>query len=145
MEINEGQVNAGLRHVYTAGASAFTVLATFALISPEQSQDLLNALHQVGDGVKSVFGGLSKMWIILGPVGAGLAAKGAVSSAGLKSQLASVLKAALTSDEAKKEVLQKLPEMPGVQAVVTDAATARQVPNDKVVSAADAPAIISKS
>lgn len=85
-----GQVDAGMRHVYTAAGSIFTLLAAVAIIPQDQVQPALNALHQIGDGAKQIMGGFSALWVIIGPVIMGLAAKRAMGSATPAAQLKAV-------------------------------------------------------
>jgi hypothetical protein len=84
------QVDAAMRHVYTSGASVFTVLSVFALLPSDQVQPAIDALHRLGDDIKALMGDLSALWIILGPVVIGFVAKAAAFSASLRSQLKAV-------------------------------------------------------
>lgn len=134
MQINSNQLNAGLRHVYTAVGTAFTILVALAVIPQDQVQPALDAIHQIGDGIQQIFGGASKLWIILGPIIASLAAKGAVTAASFKNQLKSVTTAASKPEntEAKKEVLASVATIPSVEKIV-DPTVANFIPNEKVV------------
>lgn len=131
----QNQVNAVMRHAYTAGGTLFTILATLALIPQEKVAALMTSLHQIGDAVNQITGALSAMWIILGPLAIGLAAKGAAFAASFRSQLKSVTsQAALPSNlEQKKEMISATANLPEVEKVVSPP-LATSIPNDKVVT-----------
>lgn len=112
---DKAQTDAVMRHVYTVGGTTFTIFAALALIPQDQVQPALDALHQVGDGLTTVFGGLSKLWIILGPVAIGLAAKGAGVAATFSHQVrAMIAKAGSDSpqaDQAKVALVEAVSNM----------------------------------
>lgn len=114
-----GQVDAGMRHVYTAAGTVFTLAAAVAIIPQDQVQPALDALHQIGDGVKQIMGGFSALWVILGPVVMGFAAKRAMGSATPTAQLKAV-----TSN----------PDIKINGTIEAPAAVADAVPSNKVVS-----------
>lgn len=132
MQITDTQLNAALRHVYTVGGTVFTLLATFALIPQEQVQPALNALHQIGDGLKQVFGGVSALWVIIGPVIIGLAGKGAVSAATFKNQLKSVTNGAAADESKKVALADATANVPGIAKVEAAPEIANATPNPKV-------------
>lgn len=129
------QINAGLRHVYTASGTAITVLGALAVLPPDQVQPAIQAMHEAVDAATQFVGALAKLWPILGPVIIAFAAKSGFNAAGVKEQLASLLAKTQNNVAVKNEVLNAVAEqVPGVQAVVTDAATAAATSSDKIVS-----------
>ncbi len=113
------QVDATMRHVYTSGATVFTVLAALAIMPADQVQPAIDALHKVGDDVKALMGDLSALWIILGPIVIGFVAKAAAFSASLRSQLKAVTQNKQVQIEGK---------------IVVPADVAAAVPSPQVVS-----------
>lgn len=104
------QIDAALRHAYTSAGTLLAFAAVVAVIPQESVQPIIDALRQVGDGLQQVFGGASKLAIIVGPIVAGWMAKIAATSASIKNQAAS-LKAsaespkAAVAETAKTEIL----------------------------------------
>jgi len=57
---NSDQVNSALRHVYTAVATATSVLVIVGM-TQGQATGLGNAVHQIGDGVASIIAGVTAL------------------------------------------------------------------------------------
>lgn len=134
--VDAAQINAGMRHVYTASGTAITVLGALAVLPPDQVQPAIQAMHEAVDAATQFVGALAKLWPILGPVIIAFAAKSGFNAAGVKEQLASLLNKARSDTEVKNEVLNAVAEsVPGVKAVVTDVATAQATPSNKVIAA----------
>lgn len=114
----QNQVSAATRHLVTAGGTAVTILGALALLPADKVADAVTGLQMLGDHLQLVFGDLSKLWLILGPVLIGFAVKGATFAASLKGQLKSI-----TSNPAVK--------VEGT--IVTTPSVAAAVPSDKVV------------
>jgi hypothetical protein len=107
----ENQVNAALRHVGTATASAASVFVVLGFLSPEQAQAVIADMQQIVDGLQQVFGGFSKLLIVIGPVFATVMAGFAAKSGGAANLVASVLKIATgpaspAAAEAQKAIVQ---------------------------------------
>jgi Mn2+/Fe2+ NRAMP family transporter len=118
MDLSSAQVRAGLRHVATASVTAATVLGTLGLLSADQTRDIISGLQQLGNGLQDVFGGASKVIIILGPIAAGWIAKVAVTSASLKSQLTAISQNKQVQIDGK---------------IIVPESVANEVPSNKVV------------
>jgi hypothetical protein len=93
----ENQVNSALRHVGTATGTTVGLFVVLGQLSPEQASSIIAAMHQVTDGLQQAFGGISKISLIIGPLFAAWMALMAGKSAGVKSQLANILKIATSS------------------------------------------------
>jgi len=104
------QVNAFLRHVYTALGSISATVVILGLLTQGDATKITNALHQIGDGFSSIIAGLSALI----PVLSGLYASWTASRT-------SRLKAMAADPEVK-------------QVVVATAAVADAVPSNKVVA-----------
>lgn len=113
-----GQVNAGLRHLGTAGVTAATLLGALGVLNADQVTSVVASVHQVMDGLTQTFGGISKLVLVLGPVAALWLGKGAVAAASLHSQLKSIVSNPNVQVEGK---------------IVVPAKVADAVPSDKVV------------
>jgi hypothetical protein len=131
----EGQVSAALRHVYTSAGTVLAIGTIVAVVPQDQVQPIMDALRQVGDGLQQVFGGVSKLVIIVGPIVAAWMAKIAATSASFKSQLKSVTAAASAPEavEQKQDMLAATASIPEVEKIVAPT-VADTVPNDKVVA-----------
>ena len=113
------QVNAGLRHLGTASVTAVTILGGLGVLSSDQLSSVIDALHQVTGGLEQVFGGVSKLVLVLGPIAAIWFGKGAVTAASLRGQLRSI------TSNPKAEIRGE---------IVVPASVAAAVPSDKVVA-----------
>jgi hypothetical protein len=116
------QVNAGMKHVGTIGATVFTLAAAVGFIPQNQVADLTADFHEVVDGLTQAFGGFSKLALIIGPIAAIWFAKRAVNSQSLTHQLTSVTSHADVKIEGK---------------IVVPADVANAVPSEQVVAHAD--------
>lgn len=105
--VTQAQVDAALRHVYTAAGTVLTIGTVVAVVPQESVQPIMDALRQIGDGLHQMIGGFSKLSLIAGPIVIGLMGKIAAGSAGFRNQLASVMRTAAQPGnmEAKKEVV----------------------------------------
>lgn len=119
---SEAVVNSVLRHVGTSAATAVSIFVTLGYISPENAQEVLAATHQVMDGLQQVFGGLSKIAIILGPAAAAVTTWLAGRSSTVRATLARVAQL-----DAKNEI-----KIQGT--IVAPPEVANAVPSDKVIS-----------
>lgn len=119
--LSSAQVNAALRHGGTAAGTLVTIFTVLGVLSPEQSADVIAAVHQITDGLQQVVGGASKIILIVGPIIAGFAAKGAVNAASLRSILTRI------TDPKRPEV-----EIEGK--IIVPAAVAAAVPSTQVVA-----------
>jgi hypothetical protein len=113
------QVNAGLKHIGTAGATVATVAAVFGFIPQDKVTEITADLHQIADGLTNAFGGFSKLFMILGPIAAVWFGKRAMTSQSLTNQLISVT----SHDDVKID-----------GKIVVPADVAAAVPSDQVVA-----------
>src|SRR5271165_2094015 len=84
------QVSAAMRHVGTATATATAMMALLGVLNQDQVQAVVVDVHQITDGLQQVFGGASKLVVLLGPIAALYFGKVAFASASLRSQLKSI-------------------------------------------------------
>lgn len=106
-----GQLQAFMRHVYTAFGAA-TAMLLFVGLSQGDVTTIGNALHQIGDGVVSIAAGIAALVPILSGVAASIAASRA---------------SRLKSLDADPQIA-KVETVPGTEA----AAAAAQIPGSKV-------------
>lgn len=130
------QVDAALRHAYTAAGTVLALGAVVAVVPQESVQPIMDALRQTGDGLQQVFGGMSKLLVIVGPIVGAWMAKIAATKAGFTSQLKSVTAAASAPEnvEQKKEMLAATASIPEVKKVIAEPEIAAATPSAKVVS-----------
>jgi len=152
-----------LRYAGTSVATVFTMMGVLSLITPDQSQQLIAALHQLNDSIVSGYGALLKMWVILGPVAAVWLAKVGVNSGTVQGLIANLLqkaqgpaspdaveaqKAIVTatstiaqdkslpaSQEAANTLVKATIALPQVQTIAADETTRKAVGDPSVVSA----------
>lgn len=131
----QAQVSAALRHVYTSAATVLAIGTIVAVVPQDQVQPIMDALRQTGDGLQQVFGGVSKLVLIIGPIIAALSGKAAFASAGFGPQLRSIFNIIAKPGNAdqKAQVLAATAAIPEVQKIVAPDVAAT-VPSDKVVA-----------
>lgn len=146
MQITEGQVNAGLRHVGTAAGTTVAVFTVLGMLSADQAAGVLAGVHEMTDGLQHVFGGASKVLYIVGPIAMVWMGKIAVGSASIQSQAKSLFAAASgpttpKTNEATAAILNAASSLPQVNPdvriegkIIASAEVAAAVPSDKVVS-----------
>lgn len=162
MASNETKV--GLRYLGTSAATAFTIMGALSIVTPDQAQQLVAALHQLNDSIVSGYGALLKMWVILGPVAGVWLAKVGINSSTVQGMIASLLKKAQgpvsadsvaaqkaivhatstiaqdnsipSSQDATNALVAATIALPQVQAIVTDKKTADASPSPSVVAQA---------
>lgn len=121
----ENQVNAALRHVGTASASAASVFVVLGFLSPDQAQAIIADMQQIVAGLTQAFGGFSKILIIVGPVFAGLMATFAAKSGSVGSLISSLLKQSqgttAAADATKTAIVNAAATLPEVEKVVAPA------------------------
>ena len=86
----QSQVQAAMRHVYTAAGTTITIMGALALLPPEKVQPAIDALHRMGDDVKDFMGAASILWGIIGPVIMFMAGKGATFAAAFPNQVKAI-------------------------------------------------------
>lgn len=125
---DQDAINSLMRQGYTVGGTAFTIAAMIAIIPQESVQPAIAALHQVGDGLQTAFGGFRSLFLIFGPVAIGLSAKAAAFAVSLKSQVKRVHEAAphelmnAVADQTPGTLAKATASLPGVQVTVSSAA-----------------------
>lgn len=105
------KLNAGLRYGATAAGTGFTILAIMSLLSADQVADLKHQLEILNSSIVTGYGALVKMWVILGPIAVGVAAKLGWSSSsvqGLASKLVKIASgpASPAAVEAQKAIVE---------------------------------------
>jgi hypothetical protein len=151
-----------LRYLGTSAATAFTIMGALSIVTPDQAQQLVAALHQLNDSIVSGYGALTKMWVILGPVAGVWLTRVGISSGTVQGLIANLLQKAQASPSPEAAAAQKaivqatstiaqnksLPAnqdatntliaatiaLPQVQTIVTDAKTAAASLSPSVVS-----------
>jgi len=85
-EVTEAQSKLGsvLRHGGTAAGTLFTLFGALQFVTPEQVAQLTAAVHDFNESIISAYGALTKMWVIIGPVGIYLIGKAGWNSASIK-------------------------------------------------------------
>lgn len=86
----QNQTSAAVRHLVTAGGTAFTILGAFAVLPADQVTAAVGHLQDIGTDINKLMGDLGALWLIIGPVAIGFAVKGATFAASLKGQLRSI-------------------------------------------------------
>jgi hypothetical protein len=69
------KLNSALRYGGTGAGMLFTMMAVFSLLSPDQVVALKANVETLKTSIVTGYGALVNMWIILGPVAIGVAAK----------------------------------------------------------------------
>ena len=156
------KLNSALRHVGTGAGTLFTLFGALQFVTPDQVAQLTAAVHDFNNSVISAYGALTKMWIILGPLGLLWMGKLGYQSSSVKALASNLLKIAAgpaspaaaeaqkaviqataavaadptipTSVEAKNTLIAATISLPEVQTIVTDAKTAAESPSPSVVA-----------
>lgn len=159
---SQNKLNSALRYAGTSAGTLFTIFGAMQFVTPEQVTQLAAAMHDFNDSVVSMYGALTKMWIILGPVAIFWLGKvgwnsssakalgdklrafatGPASPAAVEAQKAAIQvtaavaqdKSIPTSEEAKNTLVAATIALPEVQTIVTDTKTALASPSPSVVS-----------
>lgn len=158
------QLNVALRYIGTSLGTLFTIFGVIQFVTPDQVAQLTVAVHDFNQSVLSAYGALTKMWIILGPVGVIVLARLGIKSSSVQAigqkllsiatgpasptaaeaqkvivQATSAIakdKTIPASDEAKNTLIAATISLPEVQTIVTDAKTAMASSSPSVVSKA---------
>lgn len=133
----QNKLSAARRYAGTAGATLLTVLGALSFLTPEQIAEVKTQVDVLNQSIVTAYGALTKMWIILGPVGVAVAAKLGWNSSGVQALAGKLLDIAKTDDKAK-EVLVTAAASPdiGTQAIINPSlAPSPATPGNVVVSA----------
>lgn len=135
------------RYAGTAGATTLTILGALSFLDAQQIAEIKAQVDILNQSVVTAYGALTKMWLILGPVAIGVAAKLGWNSSGVQALAAKLLgiakndadpkaqeaKEALVTAAASREI--------GTQAIINPTlAPSPATPPNVVVSAAAATA-----
>lgn len=132
---DSNQLNAALRYIGTSLGTLFTIFGGMQFVTPDQVVQLLGAVHDFNESVLSAYGALTKMWIILGPVGVVILARIGVKSSSVQAMSQKLLSVATGgSKDAKNTLIAATIALPQVQTIVTDEETALASPSPSVVS-----------
>jgi len=134
----ENQVNAALRHVGTAAASAASVFVVFGFLTPEQAQSVIADMQDIVGGLQQAFGGFSKLALLLGPIFTTLMATYAAKSGTVFNLLATLNKIANSSKpvstDAKAAIVNAASALPEVEKVVAPALAPIPITSPKVTT-----------
>lgn len=132
---DSNQLNAALRYIGTSLGTLFTIFGGMQFITPDQVVQLLGAVHDFNESVLSAYGALTKMWIILGPIGVVILARVGVKSSSVQAMSQKLLSVASGGNkDAKNTLIAATIALPQVQTIVTDEETALASPSPSVVS-----------
>lgn len=95
------KLNSALRYGGTAAGTAFTLMAVVSLLSPDQVVQLKANVETLKTSIITGYGALVNMWIILGPVAIGVAAKLGWNSSGVQAMVRKSLSIAANTDDPK--------------------------------------------
>lgn len=134
------KLSTAYRYAGTAGGTLLTVLGALSFLDAQQIADVKAQVDILNQSLLTAYGALTKMWIILGPVAIGVAAKLGWNSSGVQALAGKLLDIAKNDDKAK-EVLVTAAAAPeiGTTAIINPAlAASPATPGNVVVSAAAA-------
>lgn len=132
---DSNQLNAALRYIGTSLGTLFTIFGGMQFITPDQVVQLLGAVHDFNESILSAYGALTKMWIILGPIGVVILARVGVKSSSVQAMSQKLLSVASGGNkDAKNTLIAATIALPQVQTIVTDEETALASPSPSVVS-----------
>ena len=131
-----------LRYGGTAVGAVFTVMAALSLLSVDQVAQLKGDVETLKTSIVTGYGALIDMWIVLGPVAIGVAAKLGWNSSSVKAMAGKLFNIAKNDDDPAKATEAKValvnaaasPEI-GSQGVVNPEMAANPATSDNVVSA----------
>ena len=86
----QAQINVLIRQSLSVGGTAITILGVFAILPEDQAKAAIGHLQAIGNDLQMLFGDVSKLWVIVGPVIIALVAKWGLYAASLKGQLSSI-------------------------------------------------------
>lgn len=116
--MTKDQFNAAIRHVGTAGATAFTVFAALGTIPQDKAQEIIANIHVITQSLENIFGAASAIFAIVGPALMVVFPKMAATAASLSGQLRSIT---------------QNPEVKVEGQIVVPPPVAKDVPSTKVV------------
>lgn len=129
------QLNVALRYIGTSLGTLFTIFGAMQFVTPDQVSQLTVAVHDFNQSILSAYGALTKMWIILGPVGVIILARLGVKSSSVQAMGQKLLSIAIGgSKDAQNTLVAATIALPQVQTIVTDKETALASPSPSVVS-----------
>jgi hypothetical protein len=135
------KLNSALRYGGAAAGTAFTLMSVISLLTPDQVVQLKANIETLKTSIITGYGALVNMWIILGPVAIGVAAKMGWNSSGVQAMARKLLSIAANdqdpkSMQAKVEIVNAAasPEI-GTTAVVNTALAADPNTASNVVAA----------
>lgn len=120
------KVNSGVRYSGTVLATTFTIMAALSLISPDQLVALKTNLETLKTSVVTGYGALVNMWIILGPVAIGVAAKLGWNSSGVQAMAGKLLTIAANKADPEKATEAKV--------AIVNAAASKEIGSQGVVN-----------
>lgn len=98
---SQNKLNAALRYAGTSAGTLFTVFGVLQFITPEQVAQLTQAVHDFNQSALSMYGALTKMWLILGPIAVIWLGKVGVQSSSIKGIMAKLFSIAANSADPK--------------------------------------------
>jgi hypothetical protein len=103
------KLNSALRYGGTAAGTGFTLLAVLSLLSPDQVVQLKGDVETLKTSIITGYGALLNMWIVLGPVAIGVAAKLGWNSSGAQAMARKLL--SIASNDADPKSMQAKVEL----------------------------------
>lgn len=95
------KLNSALRYGGTAAGTAFTFMAVISLLTPDQVVQLKANVETLKTSILTGYGALVNMWVILGPVAIGVAAKLGWNSSGVQAMAKKLLSIASNDQDPK--------------------------------------------
>lgn len=134
------KLNAGLRYSGAAVGTIVTMFGGMQFITPEQAAELITQVHVMNESILTIYGALTKMAVILGPMGVVIAGYFGVKSSSVKELAGKLLriaanKTAPESIEAKVAIVNAAASpVVGSQGVVNPSLASNPQTADNVVA-----------
>lgn len=120
------KLSSALRYGSASAGMAFTLLAVLSLLSPDQVVTLKANVETLKTSIITGYGALVNMWIILGPVAIGVAAKLGWNSSSVKALAGKLLTIATNKSDPKSATEAKV--------VLVNAAASKDIGSQGVVN-----------
>lgn len=120
------KLNSALRYGGATAGTAFAFLALISILSPEQVAELKAQVEILNNSIITGYGALIKMWIILGPIAIGVAAKLGWNSSSVQAMAGKLLTIATNVNDPKGATEAKV--------VLVNAAASKDIGSQGVVN-----------
>lgn len=137
------KVAAAARYVGSNFTGALTLAVVMGAMSPEQSQAVIQAFHDMYDATQDFVGAFAKVWYIVFPLAAVYLGKLGVSSSGFGAMMDKVLSAAKSGNRDAQVALVSAASSPeiGTRAIINSALATAETPANVVSTTAAVPPI----